>query len=248
MPQYGMTVTPEYDGDGNYVSSNISGHPNDSTVDHSGRVRGWESDYYENSKGETHHHFSETELTEERKSATDFDIDAYQVALTEAYPGLEAAIRWVENAPEFTDEDLQAYNKAFDNQDLTAMHEFYERLLPAFYAAQQQDAQPVEEEETSYDELSDNDYYDTLNEQGVIDETFAELSDPEYQLTDSQVEQLDTVMNVFDEDTVEHEIANVGIAMSNGEIDFEEALSILTAQYSDGQIARAYYKLNSILG
>ena len=247
MPRIGMTVNPEFNSDGDYVGSSIFTHPNDAATDTSGRVKDWEQDYYQDSKGELHHHFSETELMDERNGAS-FDIDAYQQALTEAIPNLEAAIRWVENAPEFTDEDLQAYNQAFDNHDLDAMNAFYERLMPAFYASQQAQEEPQNPEEESYEDMSDEEVYDTLEEEGVIDDTLDYLMDEEFTLSQDEVSQLETVSSVFEEGSCEHEIANVGLAVAAGEIDMDDAIELVTDKFGDVAAAKAYFKLQSILG
>ena len=241
MPSKGMTVSPEYDADGNYAGSSISHHPNDAVTDQSGRVKNWEQDYYQDSRGETHHHFSETELMDERKSATDFDIDSYQQALTEAYPGLEAAIRWVETAPEFTDEDLQAYNKAFDNQDLSAMHEFYERLLPAFYASQVEQQEQVEQEDFDEDQADPEleEWFDALEEDGVINEHIEKLAYHEF--SEDEIFQMEQAISSAS--GPEQEVLQMGIAVGNGQLTIDEAIAHITDQYGDQVAAAAYFNV-----
>lgn len=247
MPQKAMQVDPVYSSDGDYLGSEISHHANDGHVDHSGRVRGWESDYYEDSTGQVHHHFSETELSDERSSPTDFQMDSYQQALVESIPNLEDAIRWVEHSPSFTQEELEAYNQALDNQDLDAIHAFYERLMPLYYEALQNSQQAPEEALEDVD-MSDEEVYQTLEEEGVIDETIDYLIADDFELTYEQVDQLETVASVFDEGTCEHQIANVGMSVANGDLSMDEAITIVTEQFGDVEAARAYFKLQSILG
>ena len=242
-----MTVDPVYNSDGDYVGSQIHSHPNDGHTDHSGRVKNWEQDYYQDSTGQVHHHFSDTVLEDERSSPTDFKMSDYEQALVDSIPNLVEAIDWAETADDFTKEELEAYNQALANQDLQGINAFYERLMPLYYEALQE-SQEAPEEVQQEEDMSDEEVYQTLEEEGVIDETLDQLFDDSYEITDEQVNQLDTVMSVFEEDTCEHQIANVGISVARGEITMEDAVTLITEQFGDAQAAKAYFKLTSILG
>lgn len=247
MPNRPMQIDPVFNDDGDYVGSQVHQHSSSSHVDHNGMVKNWESDYYEDSKGQIHHHFEDTVLEDERSSPTDFQMDSYQQALVESIPNLESAIRWVEQSPSFTEEELVAYNQALDNQDLDALHAFYERLMPLYYEALQE-SQEAPEEVSEDVEMSDEEVYETLEQEGVIDETIDYLIADDFELSEQQVDQLDTVAEVFSENTAEHQIANVGMSVARGDLTMDEAITIVTEQFGDVEAARAYFKLQSILG
>ena len=96
--------------------------------------------------------------------------------------------------------------------------------------------------------MSDEEVYETLEQEGVIDETIDYLIADDFELSEQQVDQLDTVAEVFDENTAEHQIANVGMSVARGELTIDEAITIVTEQFGDVEAARAYFKLQSILG
>ena len=252
MPNRGMQVDPAYDNEGNYAGSVIVGNPRDNAVDNSGRVKGWEQDYFQDYYDQVHHHFENVELQDE-SSPQHFEMSDYEQALVESIPNLVDAINWAESAANFTDEELEAYNQALDNQDLGAINAFYERLMPLYYQALEEAGETPEESveddsEVDLDSLSDDEFYQAIEAEGIVDETLDELIDPDYSLDEDAVDQLETVTSVFDEGTCEHHIAAAGIAVANGKITMEEAITLVTEQFGDAQAAKAYFELQSILG
>lgn len=246
MPSKGLTVTPDYDADGNYSGSTVSTHPNDYATDNSGRVVNWEQDYYQDSYGETQHRFSGVELQSERQGPTDFDMEAYKDALVAEHPELDQALQWAADSPHFTQEEIDAYNYALDNEDLEAINEFYERLLPLF-AEENQFVETEAEEEESFDDDSDEAYYEQLDESGVIDSTIDDLMDEGYSIDEDGVYQLETVTETFEEGTAEHAIAQAGLMVTAGELTMEDAIAYVTEAFGDAKAAKAFFQLQEIL-
>ena len=81
----------------------------------------------------------------------------------------------------------------------------------------------------------------------VIDEEIDYLIE-QFEPSEEQIDQLDTVTSVFPEDSAEHHIATAGIAIANGEMSMEDAIEMIVSQFGDVQASKAYFKLQSILG
>lgn len=237
------TVSPVVDSEGNYVGSSISHHAAEATTDNSGRVKGWQNDYYEDNQGDTHHRFQETQLEGESES---FDFISYSDSLIEATPNLKSAITWASNNPVFSDAELADYNQAIQNEDLGAINAFIERLLPLYEEANLSSSTEEDNEEET-EEFDETDYYLQLEENGVIDSTLDELTSEEFVIDSQGEEQLSAVMDSFEEGTAEHTIAEMGLMVASGEIDMIEAIELVTEQFGDAAAATAYYRLQNIL-
>jgi uncharacterized LabA/DUF88 family protein len=236
------TVNPVVDEQGNYLGSTISHHGADAATDNSGRVKGWQNDYYEDNQGETHHRFSEAELRDE---GGDFNFESYTDALMEATPNLRNAISWASNNPVFSEAELADYNQAIQNEDLGAINAFIERLLPLYEEASE--TSDVEDSSEEPEEFDETDYYLQLEESGVIDETLDELIAEDYVIDSEGEQQLSAVLESFPEGSAEHAIAEMGLRIADGSIDMTEAIELVTQQFGDAAAATAYFRLQSIM-
>lgn len=243
-----VTVEPAYDADGNYVDSVVRGHANDAATDHTGQSKGWQNDYYEDAQGNTHHVFENVSL-EDETSPQGFDFDDYQSSLLQSIPNLYDAIDWAVESPSISQEERDAYNQAVDNEDLSGIHAFIERLMPLYEQALAEEGYQETDEEPSEEEtdLTDEEFYEQLDAEGLIDQNLDYLMDEDFSLTEEEADRLDSIRYAFDEGTPEHSIAVCGAQVLNGEITMEEAIDLVTQEFGDVAATKAYFNLQQLL-
>jgi hypothetical protein len=228
------TINPVVDSQGNYLGSEIVGER-----------QGWQSsdsDIIERNDGSRAHIFGDVELSDEVEG---FNFDSYAETLRSAYPTLDSAIAWAAQGGA-VGLDVDAFNRAIDTENLEALNENIERLTQLYQEAlvtQQQQEETTEETDTEPTEL-DEWFAENMTEE-VITQTVNEISSAEY--SEEQVDQMAELRESYAADSPQALILNLGTAMGLGEASGQDAIEYALSQFSEAELAAAYFELTNIL-
>ena len=211
-----------------------------------------QQDYIEQPNGTFKHIYQDVHLESDRQDTGNwFAMGEYQQALVESMPDLPAAIKWVEHSPDFTAEELQAYNAAFDSQDLKTMNEFYERLMPLYRQAVAEQQHPQQSPDLTDDDgefKSDNvdveEWFDELSDD-FIDSTVNSLYETEFDA--DSVEIMDSLATQYEPGGAHFEILQVGQQIANGSLTVDDAIDQITSEFGEAMAAAAYIELQHMI-
>ena len=224
------------------VPSENGGEPSFIQTNHQEGVwRGGEQDYYQDSKGQTHHLMENVELVEEQGgfNQTEYEHDV-AVAAFGSVANFNQAAAWVaHNAPT---ELLQNFNDDVNSGDFGRIERALEWLKTEFTEGNThptEDPTDAEQDDDALDEW----FYGLSDE--VVDDTVETLLSTE--LGSAEAEILANLESEYPEGSIHAAILNIGQEVASGYLDMYEAIEAITEAYGEAAAAAAYYELQARL-
>ena len=210
-----------------------------------GLWRQTQNEYVETNEG-IKHRFQDVTLESEQNEGH-FDFSDYATTLNTAYPSLQSAIAWAAKggAPSF---DAAAFNASVDKQDLTEINAGAERLIALYEEANQAPPEkPVDEaDDSDEEEFTDLDdwYVENVSDE-FVESTLSQITDASFDST--QVEAMQDLASSYEAGTPEAAILRLGVAIGNGQMSGDDAISLALDKFSEPQLAAAYIRLTQQL-
>lgn len=226
MPQHAMTVSPEYNDEGQLVDMQVSGGRTGGSVDPT---------IVEDNEGRLHYQY---ETQDRDPESIAFEAQDYTTLLVEAYPELPMMVQFANTdssgLPEtFVDEWNDILNS--DYQDMDRFHVMLEQLQEA-YAEYQQNA-PVEMSETEQ-------WFDQMPQEEA-DAIADHVIDNPVSIDDAQV--LSDLHGQFEPGSAEDFIIRAGVDVAYGKADTQAMMQEAFEKYGAAEAYKAYMQLSQLI-